>query len=136
MPSSASRKGYKGEVEVVELLRELGFIAERSWGSDGRSFGEKSDIDVKATKGDLTILVQVKRRKKIAGFLDFKNADVVMVRQDRKPWLWIVKHSWMKNLFKRGVVETHNQENGVSNDRDSQDSAKFKERENAISNET
>ena len=36
----------------------------------------------------------------------------------------------MKNLFKRGVVETHNQENGVSNDRDSQDSAKFKEREN------
>ena len=48
MPSSASRKGYKGEVEVVELLRDLGFIAERSWGSDGRSFGEKSDIDVKA----------------------------------------------------------------------------------------
>ena len=130
MPSSASRKGYQGEVEVVELLRDLGFTAERSWGSDGRSFGEKSDIDVKATKGDLTILVQVKRRKKIAGFLDFKNADVVMVRQDRKPWLWIAKHSWMKNLFKRGVVETHNQENGVSNDRDSQDSAKFKEREN------
>ena len=130
MPSSASRKGYKGEVEVVELLRDLGFTAERSWGSDGRSFGEKSDIDVKATKGDLTILVQVKRRKKIAGFLDFKNADVVMVRQDRKPWLWIAKHSWMKNLFKRGVVETHKQENGVSNDRDSQDSAKFKEREN------
>ena len=130
MPSSASRKGYKGEVEVVELLRDLGFTAERSWGSDGRSFGEKSDIDVKATKGDLTILVQVKRRKKIAGFLDFKNADVVMVRQDRKPWLWIAKHSWMKNLFKRGVVETHKTENGVSNDRDSQDSAKFKEREN------
>ena len=136
MPSSASRKGYKGEVEVVELLRDLGFTAERSWGSDGRSFGEKSDIDVKATKGDLTILVQVKRRKKIAGFLDFKNADVVMVRQDRKPWLWIVKHSWMKNLFKRGGVETHNNENGVSNDRDSHDSAKFKDRENAISNET
>ena len=135
MPSSASRKGYKGEVEVVELLRDLGFTAERSWGSDGRSFGEKSDIDVKATKGDLTILVQVKRRKKIAGFLDFKNADVVMVRQDRKPWLWIAKHSWMKNLFKRGGVETHKTENGVSNDRDSQDSAKFKERENAISNE-
>ena len=129
MPSSASRKGYQGEVEVVELLRDLGFTAERSWGSDGRSFGEKSDIDVKATKGDLTILVQVKRRKKIAGFLDFKNADVVMVRQDRTPWLWIAKHSWMKNLFKRGVVETHNQENGVSNDRDSQDSAKFKERD-------
>tara|TARA_X000001388_G_scaffold74748_2_gene68259 strand:+ start:1245 stop:1622 length:378 start_codon:yes stop_codon:yes gene_type:complete len=125
MPSPASRKGYKGEVEVVELLRELGFIAERSWGSDGRSFGEKSDIDVKATKGDLTIRVQVKRRKKLADFLSFKNADVVMVRQDRKPWLWIVKHEWMKNLFNSGVVETHKPENGVSNDRDSRDPAKL-----------
>ena len=123
MPSSASRKGYKGEVEVVELLRDLGFIADRSWGSDGRSFGEKSDIDVKATKGDLTILVQVKRRKKLADFLSFKNADVVMVRQDRKPWLWIVKHEWMKNLFNSGVVDNNNHENGVSNDRDSQDPA-------------
>ena len=125
MPSSASRKGYKGEVEVVELLRDLGFIAERSWGSDGRSFGEKSDIDVKATKGDLTIRVQVKRRKKIAGFLDFKNADVVMVRQDRKPWLCIVKHEWMKNLFNSGALETHKPEDGVSNDRDSHGSAKL-----------
>ena len=125
MPSSASRKGYKGEVEVVELLRDLGFIADRSWGSDGRSFGEKSDIDVKATKGDLTILVQVKRRKKLADFLSFKNADVVMVRQDRKPWLWIVKHEWMKNLFNSGVVDNNNHENGVSNDRDSQDPAQI-----------
>jgi len=120
MPSSASRKGYKGEVEVVELLRDLGFTADRSWGSDGRSFGEKSDIDVKATKGDLTILVQVKRRKKLADFLSFKNADVVMVRQDRKPWLWIVKHAWMKKLFNSGAVDNHKPEDGVSNDRDSQ----------------
>tara|TARA_R110000803_G_scaffold153330_2_gene218216 strand:- start:6101 stop:6481 length:381 start_codon:yes stop_codon:yes gene_type:complete len=125
MPSKASRKGYQGEVEVVELLRELGFIADRSWGSDGRSFGEKSDIDVKATKGDLTILVQVKRRKKIADFLSFRNADVVMVRQDRKPWLWIVKHEWMKKLFKSGIVETHKPENGVSKDRDSRDPAEL-----------
>jgi Holliday junction resolvase len=123
MPSPASRKGYKGEVEVVELLRDLGFIADRSWGSDGRSFGEKSDIDVKATKGDLTIRVQVKRRKKLANFLSFKNADVVMVRQDRAPWLWIVTHDWMKGLFKSGAVETHKNEDGVSNDRDSQGSA-------------
>ena len=135
MPSSASRKGYKGEVEVVELLRDLGFIAERSWGSDGRSFGEKSDIDVKATKGDLTIRVQVKRRKKLADFLSFKNADVVMVRQDRKPWLWIVKHEWMKDLFNSGALETHKPENGVSNDRDSRDPAKLQGESNAISNE-
>ena len=99
MSSKASRKGYGGEVEVVQILEDLGFAAERSWGSDGRSFGEKSDIDVKATKSDLTILVQVKRRKKIADYLKFRNADIVMIRQDFKPWVWIVQHGMMKKLL-------------------------------------
>jgi len=99
MSSKASRKGYGGEVEVVKLLEDLGFAAERSFGSDGRAFGEKSDIDVKATKGDLTILVQVKRRKKIADYLSFKNADIVMVRQDFKPWVWIVRNSVMQKII-------------------------------------
>jgi len=99
MPIKASRKGYGGEVEVVQILRDLGFVAERSWGSDGRAFGEASDIDVKATKGDLTILVQVKRRKKIADYLGFRNADIVMVRQDFKPWVWIVKNDVMAKIL-------------------------------------
>ena len=99
MGSKASRKGYSGEVEVVQILEELGFIAERSFGSNGRAFGEASDIDVKATKGDLKILVQVKRRKKIADYLTFNNADIVMVRQDYKPWVWIVKNSVMSKIL-------------------------------------
>jgi|TARA_R100001530_G_scaffold135542_1_gene113009 Holliday junction resolvase len=114
MPSKASRKGYSGEVEVVRLLEDLGFAAERSWGSDGRSFGEKSDIDVKATKGDLTILVQVKRRKKIADYLTFRNADIVMVRQDFKPWVWIVKNDVMAKILDgvKNVFSSPTHENG------------------------
>ena len=114
MPIKASRKGYGGEVEVVQILRDLGFAAERSWGSDGRAFGEKSDIDVKATKGDLTILVQVKRRKKIADYLTFRNADIVMVRQDWKPWVWIVKNDMMKKILNgvENVFSSPTHENG------------------------
>ena len=107
MPSSASRKGYSGEVEVVKILQDLGFDARRSFGSDGRAFGEASDIDVKATKDDLTLLVQVKRRKKIASYLEFKNANVVMVRQDRKPWVWIVDNDMMEKLI-CGEVKSEN----------------------------
>ena len=99
MPSSASRKGYSGEVEVVKLLQDLGFNAMRSFGSDGRALGEASDIDIKASKDDLTLLVQVKRRKKIASYLEFKNANVVMIRQDRGPWLWIVRNDIMQQLI-------------------------------------
>ena len=114
MPIKASRKGYGGEVEVVQILRDLGFVAERRWGSDGRSFGEKSDIDVKATKGDLTILVQVKRRKKIADYLGFRNADIVMVRQDFKPWVWIVKNDVMAKILSgvKNVFSSPTHENG------------------------
>ena len=99
MPSKSGRKGYRGETQVVEILKDLGFTAERAWGSDGRAMNTFSDIDVKATKGDLTLLIQVKRRKKIADYLNFKNADLVMVRQDRKPWVWIVKNKVMDKIL-------------------------------------
>ena len=99
MPSKASRKGYSGEVEVVKLLEDLGFATNRAFGSDGRALGEKSDIDVKAIKGDLTLLIQVKRRKKIADYLSFKNADVVMGRQDFKPWVGIIKNTMMQKIL-------------------------------------
>tara|TARA_R100000315_G_C5234576_1_gene145961 strand:+ start:3191 stop:3508 length:318 start_codon:yes stop_codon:yes gene_type:complete len=97
--SSSGRKGYRGETQVVEILKDLGFTAERAWGSDGRAIGTYSDIDVKATKGDLTLLIQVKRRKKIADYLNFNHADVVMVRQDRKPWVWIIKNTVMEKIL-------------------------------------
>jgi len=88
------------------MLHDLGFTAERAWGSDGRAMGEKSDVDVKATKGDITLLVQVKRRKKIADYLKFKNANVVAVRQDRGPWVYMLSEEVFKNVFQTEMIIT------------------------------
>lgn len=88
------------------MLRDLGFNAQRAFGSDGRAIGEKSDIDVKATKGDITLLIQVKRRKKIADYLKFKNANVVAVRQDRGPWVYMLSEEIFKNVFDTEMIIT------------------------------
>jgi len=98
MPSSASRKGYSGEREVVHMLRELGWKAKRAFGSDGRSMGTYSDVDIKAKKGDLEILIQVKRRKRFAVYNFFKNSDVVAIRADHKQWLYILTEEMFKSV--------------------------------------
>ena len=97
---NVAKKGYRGEVEVKELLSDLGFDAERSWGSDGRAFGLASDIDIKATRGDLLLHVQVKRRKKIASYSAFKNANLVAVREDRGNWVFIMSEEMFKDVLR------------------------------------
>tara|TARA_R100001440_G_scaffold63643_2_gene83914 strand:- start:1104 stop:1406 length:303 start_codon:yes stop_codon:yes gene_type:complete len=97
---NVAKKGYRGEVEVRNFLADLGFDAERSWGSDGRAFGLASDIDIKATRGDLELHVQVKRRKKIASYLEFKNANLVAVRQDRGKWVFIMSEEMFKDVLR------------------------------------
>ena len=94
------KKGYRGEVEILRLMQELGFDAVRSWGSDGRSLSLPSDIDVKAVRDELELHIQVKRRKKIASYLDFKNANMVAVRQDRGKWVFIINEEMMRNVFR------------------------------------
>ena len=106
MPNASGRKGYRGEAEVVQILRDLGFNVQRAYGSDGRALGEKSDIDVKATKGDITLLVQVKRRKKIANYLKFNNANVIAVRQDRGPWVYMLSEEIFRDVFQTEMIVT------------------------------
>jgi len=81
-------------------MRDIGFEAERSWGSDGRSLSLPPDIDIKAVRDDLELHIQVKRRKKIANYLDFKNANMVAVRQDRGPWVFIIDENTMRDVFR------------------------------------
>ena len=104
MPNASARKGYTGEAQVVSILRDLGFKAVRAFGSDGRALGEASDIDVKATKGDITLLIQVKRRKKIADYLKFNNANVVAVRQDRGQWVYMLSEEIFKDVFQTDMI--------------------------------
>jgi len=100
-----AKKGYTAEVEVVEFLKDLGLKAQRSWGSDGRSMRDKdgktceSDVDILADLKDIQLKIQVKRRKKIAQFLQFKNCDIVATRPDRGSWTFIVNADTMKKLL-------------------------------------
>ena len=76
--SKAKGTGY--ENELVKKLQDAGFKnVKRAWGSDGRSFGEAPDVDIKADD----ILVQAKRRKSIPKWLSLGICDVVMYREDR-----------------------------------------------------
>jgi len=100
-----AKKGYTAEVEVVDFFKDLGLEAQRSWGSDGRSMRDKdgktceSDVDILADLNNIQLKIQVKRRKKIAKFLQFKNCDIVATRPDRGSWTFIVNAATMKKLL-------------------------------------
>ena len=77
---NSKRKGTAYENELVEKLKDSGFKnVKRSWGSDGRSLGEASDVDIVADD----VKIQAKRRKSIPKYLNLGNCDVVMFREDR-----------------------------------------------------
>ena len=106
---NVQQKGYRGEVEVLELFEDLNINAMRSWGSDGRSMRNakgkayKSDVDIVAMIDDWDIKIQVKRRKKLPAYLAFKNCDLVATRQDRGNWIYILQEDTFKELLARCV---------------------------------
>mgnify|MGYP003137468041 FL=1 len=65
MPSKNKARGNRFEREVVNLAKEHGLESVRAWGSDGRSLGLDSDVDL--TIEEYT--VQCKVRKRIAKWL-------------------------------------------------------------------
>ena len=73
-------KGTAYENELVKKLKDNGFKdVKRAWGSDGRSLGQKADVDIVADN----VKIQAKRRKAIPKWLSLGNCDVVMFREDR-----------------------------------------------------
>ncbi len=106
---NVAKKGYRGEVEVLELFESLDISAMRSWGSDGRSMRDasgkpyNSDVDIVAMIGDWDMKVQVKRRKKLPAYLKFGNCDLVATRQDRGHWVYILRESTLRMLLEKCV---------------------------------
>tara|TARA_R100000329_G_C7603719_1_gene214143 strand:- start:1196 stop:1507 length:312 start_codon:yes stop_codon:yes gene_type:complete len=100
---NVSKKGYRGEVEVLDLFKSLDIQAMRSWGSDGRSMNQKSDVDIVADVDGYELKVQVKRRKKLPAYLKFGNCDMVATRQDRGHWVYILSESAFKRLLEKCV---------------------------------
>ena len=81
MPNKSKIKGNGFEREVVSIAKEKGFEAERAFASDGRYFGEDSEVDVKINEDRC----QFKRRKSFPkwSLIDSDKIDLVIFREDR-----------------------------------------------------
>ncbi|MCA1807351.1 MAG: hypothetical protein LC687_05845 [Actinobacteria bacterium] len=105
-PSKNKGNGY--ERELVEKLKRKGFEAERARGSDGRAFGESEDVDLKFRlgKGEAYWLVQAKRRKALASYLNVTDTvDMVIMRGDRGPDLAVVPLYLLLGLIRESSKE-------------------------------
>ena len=84
------RRGNDTEREFVNLAKEHGLDAERAWGSDGKSLGLPSDVDVRIEE----LSMQVKRRKTLPSYLQIPESSAcVGFRQDRKEPLVLMRAS-------------------------------------------
>ena len=78
---NSKRKGNTYEHELVKMLNKAGFTnVVRAWGSDGRSIGQRADVDLVADG----IIIQANRRKVIPKWLSLGSCDVLMFRGDRE----------------------------------------------------
>lgn len=89
-------KGNTFEREIVDLARERGLIAERSWGSDGRSRGLSKDVDVTIRVRSNAVgcfRLQCKRRAKIPAWAQTSGSvDAVVYRADNAPAFIIMSY--------------------------------------------
>lgn len=86
-PSKA--KGNRLEREVVKMAQDNDLIAERAYGSNGKSLGLEEDVDVKIDtwskeNGPNMYAVQCKSRKSIADYIKPPDScDFTVVKENR-----------------------------------------------------
>ena len=80
MSSKSKQKGNRFERECVEVAKDKDIIAIRAWGSDGRSLGLTSEVDILIDK----YKAQCKVRKRVAKWLKpSEEVDIQLVKEDR-----------------------------------------------------
>ena len=97
MPSKSKAKGNRFERECVKLAKEYGQESKSDWGSDGRSLGLTSEVDILID----IYKAQCKVRKRVAKWLKpSEKVDVQVVKDDSgevfvlqplEKWLEMVK---------------------------------------------
>lgn len=76
------RNGTAAEYKVVKEAEKFGLKAQRAWCSDGRSLGLAEGVDVVVDD----IPLQVKRREKVAAYLDIpEGTSGVVLHQPHQP---------------------------------------------------
>jgi len=89
MPNKEKAKGNRFEKECVSVAEQHGFGAKRAWGSDGRSLGLDSEVDIVieyllAKDISRQMRVQCKVRKNIAKYLlPPDKCDITLLKEDR-----------------------------------------------------
>ena len=80
MSSKSKQKGNRFERECVEVAKDKDVRAIRAWGSDGRSLGLTSEVDILIDK----YKAQCKVRKRVAKWLNpSEEVDIQLVKEDR-----------------------------------------------------
>ena len=109
MSARNKQRGYELEREVVVTAQSAGLDARRVFGSGAfkQQLGEEFAGDV-VVEG---LRIECKRRKHGTGFkliydaLDQDDADIVVVRADRSPRLWVLREAVVLELLKRAKGE-------------------------------
>jgi Holliday junction resolvase len=79
-PAGNKRRGFSFEREIVRMVKDAGFSAERAYASNGKSLGEAETVDCILNE----LRVQCKRHKEIAAKYRIpEGADMVVFREDR-----------------------------------------------------
>ncbi len=99
MSHPSKKKGYTFEVEVVKAAEKAGLGAERAWGSDGRSLGLDSEVDV-LVSADLkdVYTLQCKRSRSISA--KYKPSEGIygqVFREDRGETMIMIR---LKDFYK------------------------------------
>ena len=99
MASPSKAKGNRFERLCVNIAKSLGFTAKRAWGSDGRSLGEHSEVDV--IIGGYK--AQCKTRKRIAKWIKpSEYVNIQLVKENHGEIYVIQKYeNWLKMVQKK-----------------------------------
>lgn len=97
MTHPSKNKGNAFERELVNVAKDSGLVAERAMCSDGRAFGESSEVDLKIDSKR----IQAKRRKAIPLYLQVPDGcDGVAFREDRGATLVLITFYEYLDLLK------------------------------------
>jgi Holliday junction resolvase len=96
MTHPSKRKGNVFEWDLINLAKDAGLEAKRSYASDGRSLGLTTDVDCLIAGKK----IQAKRRKKVAKWLVPEDTvDCVATRPDRGDTLIVMKYSTFLDML-------------------------------------
>ena len=111
MPNKEKAKGNRFEKECVKVAEDYGFSATRAWGSDGRSLGQDSEVDIVieyllSPEISEQMKVQCKVRKNIAQYLlPPESCDITLLKQDRGEIYATIRYKDLLELIQRTFNE-------------------------------